>query len=185
MRISHHRQAFPADGRGEGTLVRALLKGALDVGSRRNFLIRSALQQAGTEFSMMGFQACASLARSRFRRMRADEVCPNEEHLANDAREFGLQVATAVQNEIEGEGARSARRRSVASSCKPPATLRNNLGLRAPQCGSTKLTEQSRNALLCSDYRKMFHQVRMQAGTASHGDCHSVPGAPSDRGPPL
>jgi hypothetical protein len=36
--------------------------------------------------------------------MRADEVSPNEEHLANDAREFGLEVATAVQNEIEGAG---------------------------------------------------------------------------------
>jgi hypothetical protein len=34
--------------------------------------------------------------------MRADQVSPNEEHLANDAREFGLEVATAVQNEIEG-----------------------------------------------------------------------------------
>lgn len=37
--------------------------------------------------------------------MRADEVSPNEEHLAYDAREFGLQVATAVQNENEGEDA--------------------------------------------------------------------------------
>ncbi len=51
---------------------------------------------------MTGAQACASAERSRFRRMRADEVSPNEEHLANDAREFGLEVATAVQNEIEG-----------------------------------------------------------------------------------
>jgi hypothetical protein len=37
--------------------------------------------------------------------MRADEVSPNEEHLANDAREFVLQVAPAVQNENEGEDA--------------------------------------------------------------------------------
>ncbi len=36
--------------------------------------------------------------------MSADEVSTNEEQLAKDAREFGLQVATAVQNEIEGEG---------------------------------------------------------------------------------
>ena len=34
--------------------------------------------------------------------MRADQVSPKVEHLANDAREFGLEVATAVQNEIEG-----------------------------------------------------------------------------------
>ncbi len=54
---------------------------------------------------MMGAQACASSERSRFRRMRADEVSPNEEHLANDAREFVLQVAPAVQNENEGEDA--------------------------------------------------------------------------------
>ena len=51
---------------------------------------------------MTGAQECASSERSRFRRMRADQVSPNEEHLANDAREFGLEVATAVQNEIEG-----------------------------------------------------------------------------------
>ncbi len=37
--------------------------------------------------------------------MPADDVSPNEEHLPNNAREFGLQVATAVQNENKREDA--------------------------------------------------------------------------------
>ena len=35
--------------------------------------------------------------------MSADETSLNEEQLSRDAREFGLQVAQAAQNEIEGE----------------------------------------------------------------------------------
>ena len=35
--------------------------------------------------------------------MSADEVSLNEEQLAKDAREFGLQIAIAVQSEVEGE----------------------------------------------------------------------------------
>ena len=35
--------------------------------------------------------------------MSADEVSPNEEQLAKDAREFGSLVAKAAQDEIEGE----------------------------------------------------------------------------------
>ncbi len=37
--------------------------------------------------------------------MPADDVSPNEEHLPNNAREFGLQVATAVQNDNKREDA--------------------------------------------------------------------------------
>lgn len=35
--------------------------------------------------------------------MSADEVSPDEEQLARDAREFGSLVAKAAQDEIEGE----------------------------------------------------------------------------------
>ncbi len=35
--------------------------------------------------------------------MSADEASLNEDQLAKDAREFGLQVAIAVQSEVEGE----------------------------------------------------------------------------------
>jgi hypothetical protein len=36
--------------------------------------------------------------------MSADEAVSNLEHLAKDAREFGLQVAKAVLSELEGDG---------------------------------------------------------------------------------
>ena len=36
-------------------------------------------------------------------RMSTDEASLNEEQLARDAREFGLQIAKAVQSEVEGE----------------------------------------------------------------------------------
>jgi len=36
-------------------------------------------------------------------RMSTDEASLNEEQLAKDAREFGLQIAKAVQSEVEGE----------------------------------------------------------------------------------
>ena len=35
--------------------------------------------------------------------MNADEKSPKEEQLPRDAREFGLQIAKAVQIEVEGE----------------------------------------------------------------------------------
>ena len=35
--------------------------------------------------------------------MSADEATLNEEQLTKDAREFGLQIAKAVQSEVEGE----------------------------------------------------------------------------------
>ena len=35
--------------------------------------------------------------------MSADKTSVNEEQLTKDAREFGLQIAKAVQSEVEGE----------------------------------------------------------------------------------